>query len=434
MLLSLLLLVTFLFSPLDVGAQLLFEPDRESGVYSQGDLVGWTATLVEGVTPAAGGYTYTIRKNGGEVLATAPLQLTNGRGRIAGSLNEAGMLVVEVRPATADNAFGSRSTGGPGRIVLAAAVNPTGIRPAEPRPADFDEFWAAKIAQLNNVPMGDQVTPGESIREGVDYGTFRLNNINGARIYGQFAKPAREGRFPGLVIFQWAGAPYPLQPSWVTDHAAEGWLALNVMPHDVPSNLPQEFYLALPAVVRNYASQGNDSRDRSYFLQMYLGAYRAIEYLAGRPDWDGETIVVMGTSMGGQQTFAVAGLNPRIDALIVHVPAGADVGASLHGRAASYPGWPVARPEVLETARYFDTSNFAPRITAKSLVSMGFIDDISTPSGIWSVFNQIQGPKETVLLTDAHHNHIATQEQQIPYLERSAEWLSALVRGVNPVR
>jgi cephalosporin-C deacetylase-like acetyl esterase len=266
----------------------------------------------------------------------------------------------------------------------------------------------------------------------VDYGTFRLNNINGARVYGQFAKPAREGRFPGLVIYQWAGAPYPLQPEWVTDRAAEGWLALNVMPHDVPSNMPPEFYAALPAVVRNYATQGNDSRDRSYFLQMYLGAYRAIEYLASRPDWDGETIVVMGTSMGGQQSFAVAGLNSRVDALIVHVPAGADVTASLHGRAASYPSWPVTRAEVLETARYFDTANFAPRITAKSLVSMGFIDDISTPTGVWSVFNQIQGPKETVLLTDAHHNHIATQEQQIPYLERSAEWLEALVHGGDP--
>jgi cephalosporin-C deacetylase-like acetyl esterase len=342
------------------------------------------------------------------------------------------MLVVEVRPVTASNDFGNRSTGGPGRIVLAAAVDPTGIRPAEPRPADFDDFWAGKIAQLETVPMGAQVSPSESSRQGVDYGTFRLNNINGARVYGQFAKPAREGRFPGLVIYQWAGAPYPLQPEWVTDRAAEGWLALNVMPHDVPSNMPPEFYAALPAVVRNYATQGNDSRDRSYFLQMYLGAYRAIEYLASRPDWDGETIVVMGTSMGGQQSFAVAGLNSRVDALIVHVPAGADVTASLHGRAASYPSWPVTRAEVLETARYFDTANFAPRITAKSLVSMGFIDDISTPTGVWSVFNQIQGPKETVLLTDAHHNHIATQEQQIPYLERSAEWLEALVHGGDP--
>lgn len=115
---------------------------------------------------------------------------------------------------------------------------------------------------------------------------------------------------------------------------------------------------------------------------MYLGAYRAVEYLATRPDWDGRTIVVMGTSMGGQQSFATAGLNPRVTALLVHVPAGADVTARLHGRAPSYPNWDVTRPEVRATARYFDTANFASRITARALVAMGFIDDVATPAGI----------------------------------------------------
>jgi cephalosporin-C deacetylase-like acetyl esterase len=39
---------------------------------------------------------------------------------------------------------------------------------------------------------------------------------------------------------------------------------------------------------------------------MYLGDYRAVEYLASLPDWDGKTLVVMGTSMGGQQSLCVA--------------------------------------------------------------------------------------------------------------------------------
>ena len=34
------------------------------------------------------------------------------------------------------------------------------------------------------------------------------------------------------MIYQWASPPYPLQKPWVTDRAAEGWLALNVEPHD----------------------------------------------------------------------------------------------------------------------------------------------------------------------------------------------------------
>src|SRR5439155_7796869 len=82
-------------------------------------------------------------------------------------------------------------------------------------------------------------------------------------------------------------------------------------------------------------------RDESYFLPMYLGDYRAAEYLASRADWNGKTLVVMGTSMGGQQGFAVAGLDTLVTALIAHVPAGCDWLGPLHGRAAPYPNWDV---------------------------------------------------------------------------------------------
>ena len=411
-------------------AQPSFTPDHADGIYAAGERVGWTVTA-----PAAmgrGPYPYTIRRNGGELLYSGSLDLSRRRARIETSLEEPAMLVVEIRPPKPDTTFGDRSTGGPGRILLGAAVAPTGIQAAEPRPADFDAFWADKVQALAAVPMNPVVKPGESGKPGVEWATVRLDHLRGAHVYGQLAKPVREGRFPGLVIYQWASPPYPLQKPWVTDRAAEGWLALNVEPHDVPADMPQAFYDALPAMIKQYHTIGQHSRDESHFLQMYLGAYRAIEYLASRQDWDGKTIVVMGTSMGGQQSFAAAGLNPRVTALIVNVPAGADVTGALHGRRASYPNWDVKRPEVLATARYFDAANFASRITARSLVSMGFIDDVSAPAGIWAVFNGIRGPKEAVPLPTAPHNHQATPAQQEAWTRRSAAWLQALVRGEVP--
>jgi beta-glucanase (GH16 family) len=234
-------------------------------------------------------------------------------------------------------------------------------------------------------------------------------------------------------MLQWASPPYPLQKSWVTSLAAQGYLAFNVEPHDVPADMPQAFYDALPAIIKQYNTIGQLSRDESYFLRMYLGAYRAVEYLAGRPDWDGKTIIAMGTSMGGQQSFAVAGLNPRVTDLIANVPAGADVTSTLHGRWASYPNWKVSDPRVLETSRYFDTANFASRITARSLVGLGFIDDVSAPAGVFAVFNQIRGRKEVVPMPDSPHNHLATAAQQRPMTKRTAEWLDAIVHGRDPL-
>ncbi|HEX7979441.1 MAG TPA: acetylxylan esterase [Gemmatimonadaceae bacterium] len=422
-----------LLSPAFVAAQQpTFVPDHANGIYAAGEKIGWTATLPRG-TKAPGPYTYTVRKFGAESLSAGTLVLKNGRGRIETSLAEPAMLVVEVKPPAGVEKFGNPSTGGPGRVRLGAAVDPTKIQASEPKPADFDAFWTEKLQLLEKVPMSPVVTPGESGVAGVEWATVKLNNINGSHVYGQLAKPAREGKFPALLMMQWASPPYPLQKSWITGLAKDGYLVLDVEPHDVPGDMPQAFYDALPAIIKQYNTIGQTSRDDSYFLRMYLGDYRAIEYLASRPDWDGRTMVVMGTSMGGQQSFVTAGLNPRVTHLIVNVPSGADVTAALHKRWASYPNWDVARPDVLTTARYFDTANFASRITAQSLVAMGFIDDVSAPAGIWSVFNQIRGKKEAAPMPDSPHNHLATPASLRPFTLRSAAWLDAIVHGRDPM-
>jgi lysophospholipase L1-like esterase len=73
--------------------------------------------------------------------------------------------------------------------------------------------------------------------------------------------------------------------------------------------------------------------------------------------------------------------------------------------------------------------NCASRINVPSLVSMGFLDTVTPPAGIFTAFNQIRGYKEAVPLVDAPHNHQATEEQQAPYTNRSREWLRDLVAG-----
>src|SRR5262249_9781704 len=151
---------------------------------------------------------------------------------------------------------------------------------------------------------------------------------------------------------------YPLQKAWVTERAAAGWLALNIEPHDVLPTGTKEYYDALPAGIKSYQRIGQDERGKRYFLQMYFGDYRAAEYLASRPDWDGKILVAMGTSMGGQQSLCVAGLHPKITHVIVDEPAGCDTNGPLHGRQSGYPNFPSGNPKVMATALYFDPVNF----------------------------------------------------------------------------
>lgn len=402
-----------------------FVPYHANSIYKLGDTVGWSVTLPW----SSPGVTYVIRRNNLDEIGRGVIK-AGTPAKIEAKLDQPGMVYVEVTENKADAK----------PKALGAAVAPEKIAPAIPAPRDFDAFWAAKIKALRSLPMKPTLTTKPSEKDGVDFAILRMDHLDGKHVWGQVAKPhdassAKSGgrKYPGLVILQWASPPYPLQKSWVTDRAAEGWLAVNIEPHDVMPDQPPSYYDALPAELKSYNTIETRNRDKNYFLYMYLADLRAVDYLASRPDWDGKTLVVMGTSMGGQQSLCAAGLHPKVTHLLVNVPAGADANGTAHGRKIGYPFWDVEDPKVLETAAYFDTVNCAAHIKVPSLVAMGFIDTVTPPVGIWAAFNQIQGPKEVAPMTESPHNHLATPEQSKPWTDRSTAWLNALVKGRPPI-
>jgi len=409
--------------------QLTITPFRRSGIYAAGEKVGWTVARRSGnEAPDSKSlvnttFNFTIKKNNQDLLKTGTLDLSAGSAAIEITLNEPAMLYVEINPEPASPTSPSPASGGPPHTAyatLGAAVTPHKLLPSVPRPSDFDAFWDSKLSSLREVPINPVLTPVPNDIAGVELSTVKLDSLN-SHVQGYVAKPKKEGKFPALVIYQYAGV-YALQPKTVTDRAAEGWLALDVDSHDIAPN-------ETSGVPRNYQSIGNTDREKSYFLNMYLRDTRAIDYITSRPDWDGKTIILMGTSMGGQQSLVTAGLNPdKITAVIVNEPSGADSNGNPHGRRAGYPNWPSTDANVGRTALYFDTVNFASRIKAATVAAMGFIDTIAPPAGIWTALNQIPGPKEAIPMVESDHNNI-TPDKQGAYDERSKKVLRTILEG-----
>jgi cephalosporin-C deacetylase-like acetyl esterase/lysophospholipase L1-like esterase len=408
-----------------------FKPRNSSGIYAVGEKVSWTVTTPRSPATRPDLYSFSIRKNNSEVIQTGELDLSSGTATIETSLNEPGMIYAQFTSLSLPPPPPDPPGAMPHNPIIAsgAAVAPTELQPSVPCPADFDQFWQSKIRLLQQIPPNAQLTLADSGDPSIDYSIIRMDNINGAHIWGQLAKPKREGKFPALVVFQWAGGPYPLERQWATDHAKQGFLTLNIEPHDVPPNMPKAWYKTLPSRLKNYQAIGNDDRDKSYFLQMYLADYRAVEYLASRPDWDGKTLAVMGASMGGQQSLCVAGLHPKITHLMVEEPSGCDTNGPLHGRRSGYPNFPSDNRKIMQTALYVDPVNFAPHIKAKCLVAMGFVDTTAPPVGIWIAYNEIKSPKEVIPMLDAPHNNYASDREQQPWYQRSWQWLTVLATG-----
>ena len=432
-----------------IPQQLTFSPYHASGIYDVGEAVGWTVTP----GPVAPTYLYkwTIRRNNAEVLKEGKLDLSSGKDKIEITGDQPGMIYVAVEayddlpgtPAPSDvpaapsapraaqgagpgRGSASRFTGGNdgrnnGFYAVGAAVAPARIGLSTPRPDDFDAFWDVKLADQAKVPINPVLTPTEIDVAGVELNMFTLDAL-GSKAHGWVAKPAKEGKFPAVIQLQYAGV-YALQPRIIAQRAAEDWLVLNVDSHDKEPTEPSG------GIPNNYQAIGNTDREKSYFLNMYLRDSRVLDYLLTRPDWDGKTIVLMGGSMGGQQSLVLAGLRPeKITAALVCVPAGADTNGNLHGRRAGYPNWPTDNPDVAKTALYFDTANFTARIKAAVMAGMGFIDTISPPAGVWAALNQIPGPKEPLPMIESDHDNI-TPQKGAACPARQREILSVLVKG-----
>jgi cephalosporin-C deacetylase-like acetyl esterase/tetratricopeptide (TPR) repeat protein len=401
--------LALIFFALRAEAQLNFVPFNSTGIYALGENVSWTVCLAHCEAAPFTKYTYEIKKNNLDKIESGALCFVSGRAKIEAALDEPAMLYVTV------NAEGAPPASA---VHLGAAIAPTQLRTSVQRPADFDSFWDSKLHALSRIPLNPEATP-VTASEGVELSRIMVEGW-GSRTHGYLAKPTRKGKFPALVIFQYAGT-YALRSSTAIRRATEGWLAFNVVAHDLP---PEQAVRASC----NYEAIGNKTRETSYFLKMYLRDVRALDYITGHPDWDGKTLVLMGTCMGGQQALVCSGLHPQVTAVIANQPSGADSNGDLHGRKAGYPYWPSDDPDVMKTALYFDIVNFAPRIKAPVLASVGFIDTTSPPAGIWTFLNQIRGPKELVTMIELDHTS-RTPEKRGAFRSRSAEVLDILLRG-----
>ena len=410
-----------LFAPsrgADESAGPVYVPYNPSGIYALGETVGWHVTLPWNAQAAS----YVIRKNNLDEIGRGTLVPASPRTSKRSSTSPA--WCTSKSPRTAPGAKPK---------ALGAAVAPEKIGAVDSGAEGLRCVLGGEDQGAAQGP-GEARAHGEAQREGRRRLRHpRMDHLDGKHVWAQVAKPhdaTGKKKYPGLVILQWASPPYPLQKSWVTDRAAEGWLAVNVEPHDVMPDQPKDV-LRRAAGGAQALQQHRDPQPRQELLPLYVPRRHPRRGLPRRAARTGTARRWWSWARAWADSKACA---PRAcirksRTCSINVPAGADANGNAHGRKIGYPFWDVNDPKVLETAQYFDTVNCAARIKVPSLVAMGFIDTVTPPVGIWAAFNQIQAPKEAAPMIDSPHNHLATPEQSKPWNDASARWLGALVAG-----
>lgn len=287
---------------------------------------------------------------------------------------------------------------------IGLVVEPTQFEPGTKRPTDFAKFWKQEKKILDAIPMEIRSVDVEDVDSGYVCTNVEINCTGPKPARGYFAQPefAEPGSLPIVLIVRAAG----VKGSWCQSKPEEalryakmgkGALAFDLNAHGMLNGQPQKYYDDLEAgELKNYFYRGLENRNEVYFRGMYLRLIRTLDYLTGRPEWDGNRILVVGESQGGGQSLAAAGLDKRVSAVVATVPAMCDWGGTLAGNKG---GWPnpfntnFDKEKMLKSVPYFDTAHLLKNCNATIVCEIGFIDYTCSSNSIYAAINQSKGEK-----------------------------------------
>ena len=295
--------------------------------------------------------------------------------------------------------------------------------PDRQEPADFDAFWKSTLEETRAFPL-------QATFEKVDYGLVAqetydvtFNGFGGQPVKGWLILPSqRTGKLPCVVEYIGYGGGRSFAIDWLL-WASAGYA------HLVMDTRGQGSSWSMGDTPDLYADGGNAHFPGSmtkgildpkhyYYRRVFTDAVRAIEAARSNPDVDASQIAVTGGSQGGGITIAAAGLVPDVVAAMPDVP------FLCHFRRAtelvdSYPYKEIAEychvhrekvDSVFNTLSYFDGVNFATRARAKTLFSVGLMDEICPPSTVYAAYNYWAGEKDIRIYTYNGHEGGASHQ------------------------
>jgi cephalosporin-C deacetylase-like acetyl esterase len=381
--------------------QISVRAERESAIYKQGEEVTFIVRLTAGVLPA-GEVQWKLSKDNFATISEGKATLENGAAKITGKLDEPGFLQCRV-------SYGKEFK------LAGAGVDPLLIKPSLPVPGDFDAFWNAQKKRLAEVPMNARLTPVEKFtNEKIETFDLKADAIGETPVSGYYARPrgAVAKSLPAILTLQGAGvrSAYP-SAQW----ANQNMISLDINAHGIVNGESAEYYQKLNhEKLFGYQHFGRESREETYFLNMFLRMLRAIDFLTSQPEWDGKTLIVYGTSQGGYQAITAAALDARVSYFVAGVSAGCDHSGMMTNRISGWPKWVKVgedgKPDekMLQAARYFDTMNFATRVKVPGFLTVGFIDTTCPPTSVYAMYNNLHSAKE--IFNDIGAKHENTPE------------------------
>ncbi len=301
-----------------------------------------------------------------------------------------------------------------------------------PRPVDFDDFWARALAELGAVKPTLELRPAAFQTAYAECFHLYFTGVRNARIHAKYLRPKQTAKpHPALLHFH----GYASHSGDWQDKLAYVAQGFSVAAMDVrgQGGLSEDTGGVKGNTHTGHIIRGlDDEPDNLYFRQVFLDTVQLARLVMDMPEVDPDRVCALGMSQGGGLVLACASLEPRIRRLTPLCPFLCDyqrvweMDLALNAYAELKTYFRLFDPrhererEVFERLGYIDCQHLADRIRGETLMAIGLMDDICPPSSQFAAFNKIQAPKTPVLFPDFAH------EVYPGFLDKAFQFLAEL--------
>ena len=294
-----------------------------------------------------------------------------------------------------------------------------------PRPDDFDQYWARALAELASIDPRVELRPSSFVIPGVECFDLFFTSIGGARIYAKYARPKSGSSHPAVLQFH----GYSMNSGEWLDKM--GWPAAGFVyaAMDVrgQGGRSEDIGAVRGTTLRGHIIRGLDdpNPDKLAYRQIYLDAVQLARVVMSFPETDKSRVNCWGQSQGGALALACAALEPGIRRCAPVFPFLCDYQRVWEMDQAKDAYFELTyffrmfdprherEQEIFTKLGYIDCQHLAPRIKAEVLMFTGLMDTICPPSTQFAAYNKIGGLKDIVLYPDYTHEALPGMQDRV---------------------
>lgn len=291
-------------------------------------------------------------------------------------------------------------------------------RGINPKPDDFDAYWAAALAELEATPPAPEFLPAEFQTPFAECFDLWFTGVGGARVYAKYLRPRHAKEVPHPAVLQFHG--YSGSSGDWQDKLGLAALGFSVAALDVrgQGGRSQDPGGALGNTLHGHIIRGlDDAPEKLFYRSVFLDTVQLARVVMALPEVDARRVGAMGMSQGGALTLACAALEPRIRRLAPMCPflcdyrrvwemdLAKDAYEELRNWFRRFDPRHERETEIFTRLGYVDCQHLAPRIRGGVLMAVGLMDEICPPSSQFAAYNKITAPREMALFPDFAHEH-----------------------------